>query len=272
MSRRCPACDAAVADQERCPACDTPVPVPSGTETAVEEPIDVEWDCSECGRTHVKNSPPCSRCGHTVLEKRPVYPSDVAFDSDSETSPSRRGYLKYVAGIGLAVLGGGFLYVDGTSTPAMPDASGHADSAKGIEFAAAETRLRKRVNDERSSDGVSPLQHADALDSGATYNTRYMVANGFGDTPDMTEILREFGATNYDEAVLAVDQLGSNAVPSDPLASVESATELGDRFASRWLDSAGYRGSLLSPRYASIGLDIHVDVDGFVYLTGILTD
>lgn len=268
----CPGCGKTVdAGVSHCPTCDTAVSAASETAVAVEEPIDIEWECSECGRTHVKNSPPCSSCGHTLLEKRPIYPSDMEFSTD-DTAPSRRGYLKYVAGVGLAVLGGGFLYVDGTSTPAMPDAPGRADSANGIEFAAAETRLRERVNDERANEGMAGLRHGERLDQGATYNTRYMAANGFGNTADMGRILEEFGATNYDEAVLAVDRLGSSVVPSDPLDSVESARELGDRFASRWLTAAGYRGSLLRSRYTSIGLDMHVDTDGSVYLTGVWTD
>lgn len=267
----CPGCDEAVAaDAGRCPECGTAVPASSGTETAVEEPIDIEWECSACGRTHVKNSPPCSGCGHTVLDKRPVYPSDMEFDTD-DTRPSRRGYLLYAGGIGLAILGGGYLYVDGTSTPEMPDAPGRADSASGIEFAPAETRLRERINDERASEGLSGLHHDESLDQGATYNTRYMVENGFGNTADMTRLLEEFGA-DYDEAVLAVDRLGSDSVPSRPIDSVESAKELGDRFASRWLASAGYRGSLLSRRYTSIGLDLHADTDGSVYLTGVWTN
>lgn len=268
----CPECgEEHDAGKRQCSQCGSIVSNGPGTESAVEEPIDIEWDCSACGRTHVKNSPPCSSCGHTVLEKRQVYPSDVEF-SAAETTPSRRGYMKYAAGIGLAILGGGYLYVDGTSTPEMPDASGHADSANGIEFAAAETRLRERINEERANADAPELRRDEPLDQGATYNTRHMVVNGFGDTADMGEILEAFGATDYDEAVLAVDHLGSKAVPSDPLDTIESAKELGDRFASRWLESTGYRGSLLEPRYTSIGLDVHVDAKGVVYLTGILTD
>jgi uncharacterized protein YkwD len=265
----CPECDEAVpADVNQCPGCGASTP--TTTEATVEEPIDIEWECSACGRTHVKNSPPCSGCGHTVLDKRPVYPSDMEFSTD-DTTPSRRGFLLYAGGIGLAVLGGGYLYVDGTSTPEMPDAPGQTDHASGIDLSAAETRLRERVNEEREAAGVAGFHHDESLDQGATYNTRYMVENGFGNTADMTRLLEEFGA-NYDEAVFAADKLESSSVPSRPIDSVESAAELGDRFATRWLASTQYRSSLVSSRYTSIGLDMHVDTNGAVYVTGVWTN
>ena len=29
----------------------------------------VDWRCKRCGTHHVKNSPPCSSCGHTKFER-----------------------------------------------------------------------------------------------------------------------------------------------------------------------------------------------------------
>lgn len=32
------------------------------------------WECRNCGKNHQRNSPPCSRCGHTAFEKVPFDP------------------------------------------------------------------------------------------------------------------------------------------------------------------------------------------------------
>jgi len=40
------------------------------------ESTNVDWRCERCGKHHVKNSPPCSSCGHTGFE--PVELEDLA--------------------------------------------------------------------------------------------------------------------------------------------------------------------------------------------------
>lgn len=37
----------------------------------------IVWDCESCGKRHMRNSPPCSRCGHATLEK-------VVLDADPD--------------------------------------------------------------------------------------------------------------------------------------------------------------------------------------------
>lgn len=82
----------------------------------------IVWECPNCGRRHVHNSPPCSRCGNTTLEM-------VEFDDVVDTPKSghdsfgnlidRYSSVLNVVGLALAVLGGlvvmygGFI---GTST------------------------------------------------------------------------------------------------------------------------------------------------------------
>ncbi|MFC6961221.1 hypothetical protein [Halocatena marina] len=74
---------------------------------------DFVWECANCGKQHMRNSPPCSRCGNARLEK-------VPFEATTEVDAGGSGTLSRVslglfehtssllslAGLGLAALGG----------------------------------------------------------------------------------------------------------------------------------------------------------------------
>jgi ribosomal protein L32 len=71
----------------------------------------IVWECSHCGKRHMRNSPPCSRCGNAQLEKVPV---DVDAEPDVEDEKQRStvelfGFVSSVlslAGLALTILGG----------------------------------------------------------------------------------------------------------------------------------------------------------------------
>jgi predicted nucleic acid-binding Zn-ribbon protein len=71
----------------------------------------ITWECSHCGKRHMRNSPPCSRCGNVELEKVPLDLDSDYGDEDEERSRSLElfGYASStlsLAGLALAVLGG----------------------------------------------------------------------------------------------------------------------------------------------------------------------
>lgn len=58
------------------------------------------WECRNCGKHHPRNSPPCSRCGHTSFEKVPFDPY----------TPEEQGWADRLRGaLGSAVGGVGLL-------------------------------------------------------------------------------------------------------------------------------------------------------------------
>lgn len=68
----------------------------------------IVWECENCGKQHMRNSPPCSRCGHATLEK-------VILDADPDEEPGGGladrfgGLLSSAAslvGLALAAVGG----------------------------------------------------------------------------------------------------------------------------------------------------------------------
>lgn len=65
---------------------------------------DIVWECRNCGRRHMRNSPPCDRCGHPTLEKVVL---DRETDDIGPTGLQR--FLRSgasMAGLALAAIGG----------------------------------------------------------------------------------------------------------------------------------------------------------------------
>lgn len=80
--------------------------------TDTVESTNVDWRCERCGKHHVKNSPPCSSCGHTGFE--PVELSDLGPDEidggwlDGWRSPD---FGTVVAGVVVLLIVVGVAYV-----------------------------------------------------------------------------------------------------------------------------------------------------------------
>jgi ribosomal protein L44E len=89
---------------------DDDVRVSSSTESQ-ELADNIVWECSNCGKRHMRNSPPCSRCGNVQLEKVPVEP-DAEPEVEDEKQDSSLELFGYVsstlslAGLALTVVGG----------------------------------------------------------------------------------------------------------------------------------------------------------------------
>jgi hypothetical protein len=89
---------------------DDEVHVSSSTESQ-ELADNITWECSNCGKRHVRNSPPCSRCGNVQLEKVPVE-RETEPDVEDEKQGSSLELFGYVsstlslAGLVLTVIGG----------------------------------------------------------------------------------------------------------------------------------------------------------------------
>lgn len=69
----------------------------------------IVWECTDCGKQHMRNSPPCNRCGGTQLEKIPF--EETITDPPRKQNPltaffDRTSSALSLTGLALAVLGG----------------------------------------------------------------------------------------------------------------------------------------------------------------------
>lgn len=118
---------------------------------------DIVWKCADCGKQHMRNSPPCSRCGGTQLEKIP-------FEETLTEPPQKQNALTAffdrtssalsLTGLVLAILGGVVIMYGGVlgaptyrTTGQMPTGAwqtiviGAAVVALGAGFVLFDTRL-----------------------------------------------------------------------------------------------------------------------------------
>lgn len=219
-----------------------------------------EWRCEHCGERTPRHNPPCSNCGGMQFEKVPVNTEADVEAAESLVPTTRRALLAYGAAGVAAVVGGGYLLYDEYTPPAIPDAPGRPESAGGISFAAVESGVVDRVNDERETD-LSPTESAR---NAARYATAYTVVEGDdGDARELFGRLNEFhvGEFRYVRRVYGT-QAGSEDRAIDGFAS---ADELAGALADDWLGSDEVREVLVADRFSNVGVDVHVDPAGDVY-------
>jgi len=134
MEYRCVACGEPAVEPTECEGCgaseferieSSPDPaVDAADEVRVRpgasstEPGDaIAWDCTECGKRHVRNSPPCNRCGAAPLERvdldaegaeaDPAYVGEAGGTGALLVFPDALATPASVLGLALVVLGGG---------------------------------------------------------------------------------------------------------------------------------------------------------------------
>jgi hypothetical protein len=158
------------------------------------------WVCTECGREHPKNTPPCSRCGAATLEKQ-----RQAIDETELTAPSYRDLLTpaYVLAALLAVLGAIVLVFVITSGVAVLGVGGgggdgglavngpvpgDATSASGTDIEAVERAYLDALGD-RSETGTTAAvpERSAELDTLATFANQQQIAWTVGPTTATAE-------------------------------------------------------------------------------------
>jgi hypothetical protein len=224
------------------------------------------WVCTECGREHPKHTPPCSRCGNPDLERR-----EITVDEDELMVPGYRDLLtpQYVAGIVLAlalavvlVLGlAGVINLPGLGT-AVPDVAGvpgNATHLDDISLTDVEAAYLARMNELRSSSGLSQLDRTDRLQDVAThYNQRRVKAElASGQLPTDEQLFEWIGDRCGDGAVLVPYDV---EVPP----SVTSAGAIGERLAARAFEN---QQANFQARQGITGLDMHTYPNGTLSIT-----
>ncbi|WP_254763985.1 hypothetical protein [Natrinema marinum] len=233
------------------------------TEHASSEPdsvdtgADIVWACPDCGREHVRNSPPCSRCGTPMLEKTERTYEDV--DRDLNT-PSwfqvAKPYLPVVAGVAIvvALVATGVVSVPelpGTGAPAPPEAPGEGTEAAGIDLEETERLVHERLERDREHS----RSYDDDLATYAEYYNLAYVAIKYEDAKVEAVSLDDFGLECH-------GTLDEEWLPSTlSLSSYDDEGALADGI----VDRLQARGVDTGSEYTVEGLDIHV-VDGTVHV------
>jgi len=217
------------------------------------------WACTECGRTHPRNNPPCSRCGHMQLERR-----EQRFDDAELGGGGWRDALelKYVAGFlgAFALLGviaagsAGIVDVPGLGPPTVDDVPGDAEESGGFSLATVEAEYVAALDARTSGE---ELRRGDSLQSAASYYNQRRVKAEYadGEPPDIEAVLDEFDLDCSGGVIGFYDPvLGS-------LSSYDSEAELAESLADR-VSMQGLDGE-----FEAVGIDVHVAPDGAVYVT-----
>ena len=257
MAGRCTECGEYHADGG--PPCDS-----CGTMSFT--PVETVKRCVECGHVHQGGSPPCNRCGAMGFAK--VENPDTGQESTNNSglsattlSSSRRDILKYGAGFVLVGTGGAYVLTTHDDYPTTT-APGDAEQASGILFSTVENEIHDLINDERESSGVSRLSTADNVDAFATYYNKEVVkASDFYDVTS-EEFDSEFNASDYHTVA---NSYGTRTTGSS-IDSFSTASELARDCVETWMSESRFRDPLLQGTRSSIGLDVHVDEAGDVFL------
>ena len=222
------------------------------------------WACTECGREHVKHSPPCSRCGNHDLERRES-------DGDDLGDVSSPGYLAvgkpYLAGIAI-VVGLVALVVTGVvpfpgvgGPPEPPTAPGDSDRSSGLDLGVVETSLHERFESERGAVGsAGRTLGGDGTDAYIAYRTRHEVAVEFdpeygGSMPSAGE----FDLRCASQPTLGVAPMGVDIDQFDDESAFAGA------IAEELLADGDVREAVLGERNSE-AITVHVAPDGTVFV------
>lgn len=261
-------------------------------------PAETVAACTECGKIHHDDSPPCDRCG--AMGFRPLNPDDLDDGADEvesvEASTFTRRQLLYSAGAAAVVLAGGYAFLSSddteTDTPGQPDetttnnaaseqtdepttresyptneAPGQPEEASGIRFATVETELRGLINDERENEDAGTLTTAENVDAFATYyNKEYVKAGGTFDGSPGEEFASEFNVSDYH---VVGNHIG-DGYDGRAIDTYSSPSEVARACFDSWMAEDQFRDPFTDPQYQRIGLDVHVDETGDVFLLAVL--
>ncbi|MDQ2048893.1 hypothetical protein RBH26_00175 [Natronolimnohabitans sp. A-GB9] len=230
---------------------------PTSSTGTVDTGTTYVWRCRNCGRDHVKNNPPCARCGNHDLEKVEQTYDDV--ERDLET-PSwlevARPYLPIfvVFAVVVALFATGIVplsIVPGLGEPSPPDAPGEGTEAGGIDLEATEGEIHDRLEAERDAE----RSYDSGLAAFAEYNNRAHVAIEYDDAQPERVTPTDFDVDCRNDAiggpfpaVLSIDDYDDEAALADDVAATLETTD-----------------EVTDGDFDAEGIDLHV-VDGSVYV------
>ncbi len=233
-------------------------PTVSPTET-VDTGTTYVWACPNCDREHVKNNPPCSRCGNPDLEKTEQTYDDVARDLETPSwLEVARPYAPVfiVFAVVAALFATGIIplsIIPGIGAPSPPDAPGEGTDAAGIDLEVTEREVHDRLEADRAAD--ESRTYDDGLGAYAEYMNRALVAIEYDDANPERVDVSDFGVDCQRDPIVG------QAEPTLTLSDYDDEAALADAVA----DALQSSNSLGGEDRTAEGIDIHV-VDESVYV------
>ncbi|WP_049923282.1 hypothetical protein [Halopiger djelfimassiliensis] len=214
------------------------------------------WTCPNCGRDHVRNNPPCSRCGNPDLEKTEQRYDDVDRELDRpgwlEVAKPYAPFLAVIALVAALFITGIVppSVLPGIGAPTPPEAPGNGSERAGIDLEATEQIVHERLEDSRQE----PRSYDPGLAAYAEYRNRAYVAKEYDDaSPDAV------APGDFDTP--CGGPVRGGLVPTGvPIDEFEDEDDLADAVAAILEPSDG--GT--APEYTAEGLDLHVAPDDTV--------
>ena len=245
-------------------------------EPAVGSDVMTVWACTECGKGHTRNNPPCSRCGNMTFERRERRYDDAELASggwlDAIDLKVALGFLGAFALLALLVATSlGIVTLPGQSTGTVPldQVPGEGETAAGLDLATVEEEYVAELDERRAAAGRMELTRSAALDRRATWYNRRVVQAEYTDAPAPSRA--EFQDT-FDAAPECSGQLTSStfslALGSTQDASLSDFDAEGDlavALVDRYVGETG--GDFLGVSDGFVGVDVHVGPDGDVFVT-----
>jgi ribosomal protein L44E len=232
------------------------------------------WVCTECGRSHPRNNPPCSRCGAMSLEQR-----EERFDDVGAGGGGWRSAIDWKVGLGfvgalvlLTLIVGpamGVFDLPGEGPPAVEGVPGEADSHGGVSLSAVE---RSFVDQLRAGEGTGDggeLTWNRELAGVATYRNRWTVKTTYTDAERPTPRPLLEAVSNVDSC----DAEDVSFVEFDTPATLQGTPTDGfgsaDAMAAALVaDYAGEDGTVdVAAPAGQAAADVHVGPDGRVFVT-----
>lgn len=239
---------------------------PRKASTTGQGPSSIEWQCTECGRTQPKNSPPCSRCGNMHLEAVEV---GETYDEEPTSGVSLLGVAKYAVAIVAVVLlvlalANAGLLTD-SPAPTVENVPGDANRSSGLDLTVVESHVAERINEERASEGVGTLSLEPETSNIARYYNQLMVKRSeYPLDRSSDDVREEFRSCSNPANVY--NQLGFESSDRRAIESYRSEAELSKAITIGWFTDADLRAIVLGDG-SSLGVDVHVAPDGTVYAT-----
>lgn len=250
VAKRCATCGApASAADDHCRECGfgTFEPVETGPKARDLDSSYRAWRCESCGKEHVRNTPPCDRCGGMDLEPVQVEDDDVDIDA---YLPEQEGLgigLELVALVAI-VLG----VVAAVGLGLVPLGAGAP-----VDTGDLETALVDRVGEERADRGLAPLARDETLAAAATeHNRAWMEGGGGRDSIDDRLAAADANCDTHDAALFT-----TTVEDGDP-------SRLADGIVTAWLESSTDSEAVLAANATRFGVDARFD-ENRLYVTAI---
>jgi ribosomal protein L40E len=230
------------------------------------------WVCTECGRSHPRNNPPCSRCGSMHLERREERFDDVgARGGGWVDAVDGKVALGFGAVVLLAALvvgpAMGTFDLPGQGPPTVEDVPGESASVGGVDLSAVERSFVDELSAARSERGAGELSWNRELGLFATYQNRWDVKAAYqGGARPSEEGLREAyrSVDSCDSGDIVQEAFDAATVGGTPAEGFDAADAMAAALVDDYLEQPG---DVVAASNDAAGVDVHVGPDGRVFVT-----